>query len=317
MDRFLVGLRAAAEPTRLRLMALCARSELAVGELARILDQSQPRVSRHLKLLCEAGLVDRFPEGASAFFRLAQRGEGAALAADIVARLPEDDPVLVLDGERLVAIEDERRRTATAFYRAHEAQWTKLRSLYVDEREVEQALLGLLPQSGLRDLLDIGTGTGRILDLVADRVDHAVGIDLSRDMLALARTRLTEAGLRNCAVRHADMYRLPWPAGSFDVVTIHQALHFADRPAAVIAQAARVLRPGGRLLIVDFAAHGLSELFADAPHSRPGFSDEEVLDWCRAQGLQPEPVGHLPGDPLTISIWQAVLPAKTSPGVQP
>ncbi|MFQ5955584.1 MAG: ArsR/SmtB family transcription factor [Kiloniellales bacterium] len=310
MDELVTGLRAVAEPTRLRLVALCARGELTVSELTHILGQSQPRVSRHLKLLCEAGILDRFREGTWVFYRLAQDGRPAGLAESLVDLIPRDDATLKLDLERLAEIKRARAEAAAAYFRQHAAEWDDIRSLYVDEKEVERALSDLLPADDVEDLLDIGTGTGRMLELFAACVRRAVGIDLSREMLAVARTNLDSAGLRNCRVRLADMYQLPWPGASFDAITIHQVLHFADQPARAIAEAARVLRPGGRLMVVDFAPHELEYLRTGHAHRRLGFPDSEVRRWCRAAGLVPEKVVHLAGEPLTVSIWPATRPGK-------
>jgi ubiquinone/menaquinone biosynthesis C-methylase UbiE/DNA-binding transcriptional ArsR family regulator len=305
MNELLMGLRAAAEPTRLRLLVLCAQGELTVSDLTDILGQSQPRVSRHLKLLCDAGLLDRFREGTWVFYRLAQRARAGDLARLVVELVPEADATLALDRERLAAIKHQRAAQAMAYFRANAAQWDSIRSLYVAEREVEAALQKLLPAAGLRDLLDIGTGTGRVLELFASQVERAVGIDLSREMLAVARVNLERANLRNCSLRQADMYQLPLPGASFDAVVIHQVLHYAERPAQVIAEAARVLRPEGRLVVVDFAPHELEFLRTEHAHRRLGFGDAEVVAWCRAAGLEPGPVQHLPGNPLTVSLWPA------------
>jgi ArsR family transcriptional regulator len=300
------GLRAVGETTRLRILALCAEGDLTVGDLTQILGQSQPRVSRHLKLLCEAGVLERLPEGTAVFHRLADGGAGSTLARQVLKLLPRDDATLRLDRKRLDAIRAERAASAAAYFRKNAARWGELRSLHVEETRVEAELLRRLPDAGIDDLLDIGTGTGRILELVAGRVGRGVGIDLSRDMLIVARANLQSAGLANCQVRQADMYRLPWTAPSFDAVTIHRVLHYAEDPARVIAEAARVLRPGGRLLIVDFAPHALERLRSEHAHRRLGFGDDEVNKWCRAAGLRPEPVQHLPGKQLTVSIWQAL-----------
>jgi len=308
LEQLLAGLRAAAESTRLRLLLLCSQGELAVSELTDILGQSQPRVSRHLKLLCEAGLLDRFREGNWVFYRLARSGPEAALARRLVELLPREDPTLALDRQRLEAVKRQRAEAATAYFRANAAQWGEIRSLYIDEREVEAALIELLPAEGLRDLLDIGTGTGRILEVMAPRVGQALGLDLSREMLAVARVNLERAGVDNCTIRQGDMYQLPLPGASFDAVVIHQVLHYADRPERALAEAARVLRPGGRLVVVDFAPHELEFLRAEHAHRRLGFADAEIMGWCREAGLEPAAPVRLAGDPLTVSLWLARRP---------
>jgi ubiquinone/menaquinone biosynthesis C-methylase UbiE len=305
MEDLLAALRAVAEQTRLRLLVLCARGELAVSELTQILGQSQPRVSRHLKLLCEAGLLDRFREGSWVFYRLSQSEPAGLLARQLVAACDESDPTIALDLQRLNAIKRQRADAANAYFRENADQWHRIRSLYIDEREVEAALVELIAAADPRDLLDIGTGTGRILEILAPRVGRALGIDQSREMLSVARVNLERAGLENGSVRLGDMYQLALPDASFDAVVIHQVLHYADRPIVAIAEAARVLRPGGIFVLVDFAPHALEFLRDEHAHRRLGFADAEVAEWCRIGGLDPAPARHLPGDPLTVVIWSA------------
>ncbi|HEX5318257.1 MAG TPA: metalloregulator ArsR/SmtB family transcription factor [Stellaceae bacterium] len=312
MEALLAALRAVAEPTRLRLVILCARGELTVSELAQILGQSQPRVSRHLKLLCEAGLVDRFREGSWVFYRASAGQAASALARHLVAACGESDATIALDLQRLAAIKRQRAEQAAAYFRDNAEQWDKIRSLYVDEREVEAALAEIVRAAAPRDLLDVGTGTGRMLEVLAPAVGHALGIDLSREMLAVARVNLERAGLENGIVRRGDMYQLPLPDGSFDAAVIHQVLHYADRPAAVLFEAARVLRPGGVLVLVDFAPHTLEFLRDEHAHRRLGFSNVEVDEWCVDAGLVPAPARHLPGDPLTVVIWTAWRPVAAT-----
>ncbi|CCC98395.1 putative transcriptional regulator (ArsR family) with SAM-dependent methyltransferase domain [Azospirillum baldaniorum] len=317
MDELLATLKAAAETTRLRLLALCAHGELTVTELTQILGQSQPRVSRHLKLLCDAGLLDRFREGTFAFYRLTERGASAELARVLVDAIPSDDPTMTLDLERLEAIKRARSEAAASYFRENAARWHEIRSLHVPEREVEEALLRLIPADGIGDLLDIGTGTGRMLEVLGPRARRAVGVDQSREMLSIARTKLEDTALRHCHVRQADMYQLPFPSGSFDAAIVHQVLHFAEAPADLLAEAARVLRPGGLLLLVDFAPHALESLRAEHAHRRLGFADAEVAAWCRQCGLDCGAVVHLPGEPLTVSIWPAVRAAKGASPADP
>lgn len=307
METVLATLKAAAEPTRLRLLVLCARGELNVTELTRVLGQSQPRVSRHLKTLCDAGLLSRHREGTNAFFRVADEGAAAALARVLVDAIPSDDPVALLDLSRLDAIKRARADAAAAYFRENASRWDQLRSMRVPEREVEAAILEILPDSGLGDLLDIGTGTGRILELLRSRLSRGFGVDQSREMLALARSRLEAAGARECQVRQGDMYALPFPDASFDTAVVHQVLHYAENPDRVIAEAARCLRAGGRILIVDFAPHDLESLTREHAHLRSGFAEAEVWEMCRKAGLRPERALRLPGEPLTVTLWTATL----------
>ena len=312
MQDLLTALKAAAEPTRLRLLALCAHADLTVSDLTQILGQSQPRISRHLKLLSEAGLLDRIREGNWVYFRLAGRGTGAELGRTLADALPDDDAQINLDLERLDAIRQARAAKAEAYFRRNAGRWDEIRALYVAEEKVEQVLLELLSGPRVRDLLDVGTGTGRILELLAPHAERAIGLDLSREMLAVARAKLDKAGLRNCELRQGDMYHLPLPPRSVDAVTFHQVLHFGETPADAIAEAARVLRPGGRLLVADFAAHALESLRDTHAHRWLGFDDAKVRDWFLAASLEPgEPV-TLPGDPLTVVVWSAEQPATVN-----
>jgi ubiquinone/menaquinone biosynthesis C-methylase UbiE len=308
MDALLSALRAAAEPTRMRILGLCAQAELTVSELVHILGQSQPGVSRHLRLLSEAGLLDRVREGSWVFHRLIEDGPGAKMAGLLSELLPADDPVLALDLKRLAEVKEERSRAAADYFRRNAQRWDELRSLYVEEGEVEDVLKRLLPTTGIGDLLDVGTGTGRMLEVFGPRVGRALGIDLSHDMLAVARVNVERSGLKNLALRKGDMYQLDFPDASFDAVSVHQVLHFAENPARALAEAARVLRPGGHLLVADFAPHDLEYLRRDHEHRRLGFDDSQVCDWFEAAFLQLEEIEHLPGDPLTVTVWLASKP---------
>lgn len=315
MESLLAALKAAAEPTRLRLLAILARGELAVSELTRVLHQSQPRVSRHLKLLCDAGLLDRWPEGAWVFYRLAERGEGARVARSLLELLPANDPELARDLERLDHVRHERAERAAVYFRDNAAGWDRIRSLYVGEATVERAMLDATAEEALGDLVDLGTGTGRILEVFAARVRNGIGIDVSHAMLDAARAKLHDRGISNCQVRWGSVYDVPLPSACADVVTLHHVLHFLSDPAAALKDAARLLRPHGRLLLVDFAPHGMEFLRADYAHRRLGFADDEVTRWCEVAGLGAEPVRHLEAaseaghGTLTVSLWTAVKPA--------
>jgi len=305
-------LRAAGEPTRLRMLALLSREELSVLELCRILDQSQPRVSRHLKLLAEAGLVERFPDGAWVFYRLAVGGEGGELANHILALIDGADPALRRDAERLSQVETERSSEAAAYFARNAARWDEIRSLYVAEADVEAAIEQAAGAGPLGRLVDLGAGTGRMLTLLGGRASRAVGLDLSQQMLNIARLNVGEAGLSVCELRHGDIFATGLPAHSADLVTVHQVLHYLGDPAAAATEAARLVAPDGRLLIVDFAPHALEYLREQHQHRRLGFSDEEIGRWLAAAGLGLEHIQALPSPTeqgLTVKIWTARRPA--------
>jgi ubiquinone/menaquinone biosynthesis C-methylase UbiE/DNA-binding MarR family transcriptional regulator len=303
MDNLLLALRAVAEPTRIRIFALCADNELTVSDLTRILGQSQPRVSRHLKLLTEAGLLERMPEGSWVFYRRARDHGGRV--DKICELLPTKDEVLAHDRKRLAEVKVDRLQAAEEYFSRNALAWNGLRSLHVDEAEVEAAMVCLLPETGVHTLLDMGTGTGRLLELFAGRVESAIGVDTSHEMLSAARANLAQAGIANCSVRQADMFQIPFRAGSFDAVTIHQVLHFLDQPVSALSEAVRVLRPNGYLLLVDFAPHDLETLRNEHQHRRLGFSEQEVRTWFGSVGLKEQEVIQLSGDPLTVTIWLA------------
>jgi ubiquinone/menaquinone biosynthesis C-methylase UbiE len=279
------ALRAVAEGTRLRILALLAEAELTVSDLTEILRQSQPRISRHLKLLSEANLIERHREGAWAFFRLAETGDSAGVARMLVARLDPADPVVSRDRERLAAVREARAVAAQTYFREHAAEWDRIRKLHAADEAVEQAIVKALGDKPFRSLLDLGTGTGRMLELFGPQIDRGLGIDLSLDMLLLARARLERTGLRHCSVRQGDIYDLSLPRDSFDVIIIHQVLHYLDDGARAIREAARVLAPSGRLLIVDFAPHELEFLREEHAHRRLGFAPDTMSQWLAAAGL--------------------------------
>ena len=312
MELLLQGLRAAAEPTRVRLLALCAHAELTVTELTQILGQSQPRVSRHLKLLCDAGLLERHREGTWAYYRLADTSDCAHLARTLIDLVPDCDDGLARDLSRLSAIKQTRAATAAEYFRANADRWDEIRSLYVPEQEVEAALLKVIGDQPINDFLDIGTGTGRILEVFAPRINRGTGIDLSHEMLQVARAKLEQAGHRHCQVRHGDMYNLQLPVDEFDVVVLHQVLHYAEEPGAVLSEAAQTLRPGGRLLVVDFAAHDQEFLRTEHQHRWLGFEPDQVGDWCAAQGLEVRAPIELAGSRLTVLIWLAARKGELS-----
>ena len=312
----LAVLRAAGEATRLRILALLASAELNVKDLTQILGQSQPRISRHLKLMAEAGLITRFREGSWVFFRLAESGAEGALAAAIVASLDPSDLTLARDRSRAASVQKARAEAAQAYFKTHASEWDRIRNLHVADKEVESAMDEALGQGPFSLLVDLGTGTGRILELFGPRAGRVLGFDLNHDMLAYARMKLERAGLSHAQVRHGDLYNVPLPDGAADAVVLHQVLHFLDDPAPAIAEAARLLRPGGKLLVVDFAPHELEFLREQSAHRRLGFARDQLGRWLEAAGLKLERFRELAPSPaqgkLTVSLWLGLKPAAVA-----
>jgi ubiquinone/menaquinone biosynthesis C-methylase UbiE len=308
VEGLLAGLEAAGEITRLRLLNLLSEAELTVSELVAILGQSQPRVSRHLKLLVEAGLAERQREGAWAFFRLAD--PGGAFARDLIARLDPSDPVLVADRARLDITREARRRQAAAYFAQRARDWDNIRALHAPEERVESAIMTMIGDKPIRAVLDFGTGTGRMLELIAPSAERAVGVDQSPAMLALARSRVEQSGLHNVQLRQGDIYAPPVERNAYDLAIIHQVLHFLDDPARALSEAARALSPGGRLMVVDFKAHDEESLRQDYAHRHLGFSAIEIEDWLTEAGLSTLQVHEIvptgqEAAKLTVAIWLA------------
>jgi ArsR family transcriptional regulator len=299
-DRF----QALADPTRLRILALLRIMELSVGELAQVLGQSQPRVSRHLKILADAGVLERRKEGSWVFLTLgeAERVEPMFELIDGWSD-PGTEALFAADVARLEVVRADRAEAAARYFTAHAGIWDQIRSLHVAEADVEKAIDRTLGKRPLGRLVDIGTGTGRMIELFAPRAAYSIGIDKSSEMLRLARVKLEAAGISS-SLRQGDMYALPLQDESADCVIIHQVLHYAHSPAAAISEAARVLSPGGTLLIVDFAAHGREELRETDAHIRLGFDDDSMSAWFAAAGLTMNHVEHLPGGELTVTLWR-------------
>lgn len=314
-DSLVTALKAAAEPTRLRILLLLATGELNVKDLTVILGQSQPRISRHLKLLCEAGLVERFREGSWVYFHISDRSPGGRLALRLVADVDQNDASARRDRERADAVKKEREAAAQSFFEAHAADWDRIRSLHVSESDVEGAMLQALGSGPFKFLVDLGTGTGRMLELFSDRYARGLGIDVNQAMLTHARARLAKAGKADAQVRHGDIYALSLPDGVADAVLMHQVMHFLSDPALAIREAARVLAPGGKLLAVDFAPHTLEFLRDTQAHERLGFGEAQVVQWMQdaglavrsRQNLAPKSAGK--DEKLTVSIWLGEKPS--------
>ena len=297
--------QALADPSRLRILALLRSMELSVGELAQMLGQSQPRVSRHVRILADAGLVARRKEGSWVFLMLAD-GDRASPVFDAIECWGGADAQaqFAADVARLEAVRADRAEAAARYFAVHAETWDSIRSLHVAESEVEQAIEAALGDEPIGRLVDIGTGTGRMIELFGARASSAIGIDRSSEMLRLARVKLESSGLR-ASLRQGDMYAVPLPDASADVVILHQVLHYAQAPAHAIAEAARVLAPNGRLLIVDFAPHEREELRESDAHARLGFADPAMSAWLEGAGLASERSEHLAGGELTVSLWLA------------
>ena len=291
------------DATRLRIVQLLRAMELSVGELAQVLGQSQPRVSRHVKILVDAGLAERRKEGSWVFVALGKADVTGPVAAALDAWTGGRDHWALADAARLAAVRADRAASAAAWFETHAGEWDAIRSLHVADSEIEAAIGEVLGSASLGTLIDIGTGTGRMLELFGARATAALGIDRSSEMLRLARAKL--AGAANTELRQADLYALPMADGAADVAILHHVLHFAQQPGAAIVEAARVLGPGGRLLIADFAPHDREELREREGHVRLGFADDQVAAWAQAAGLMMARVETLGGGELTVKLWLA------------
>jgi ubiquinone/menaquinone biosynthesis C-methylase UbiE/DNA-binding HxlR family transcriptional regulator len=303
-------LKALAEPTRLRIVALLAHGEMTVSEIMQVLGQSQPRVSRHLKLLADAGLCERFPEGGWVFYRLVRTGTVSSLAGVVEEFADFDDPQAQRDRQRLAELKVQRRNNAELYFEAAAQEWGQIRSLQYSEAAVEAELVALSDERSFAHHVDVGTGTGRMLELFSGQAQEGMGVDLSREMLSVARAKLSEAGLSSRFVRQADASALPLDDGAADLVTVHQVLHYLPEPRIALEECARVLAPGGLLLLVDFDEHRHENLRDEHHHRHLGFPPARITGWLQAAGLTLkalrtlEPEGIEGG--LTVLIWAAV-----------
>ncbi|MGE0503041.1 MAG: ArsR/SmtB family transcription factor [Rhizobiaceae bacterium] len=310
LDTMVDTLKAAAESSRLRILALVAHGDLTVSDLTEILAQSQPRVSRHLRLLLEAGLIARAQEGSWAYFRLADSDSVREFVGSLVSRVHRGDPQIARDLERLAGVKRRRQERAAAYFARNADAWDRIRSLHVPEAAVEGAILAAVGNRPIQSMLDLGTGTGRLLEILAPVYRRGVGVDMSREMLSVARANLDRAGVNHAQVRQGDIYAPPVERDGFDLVTIHQVLHYLDDPRLAVIEAAKLLRPSGRVVIVDFAPHGLEFLRDAHAHARLGFSDRQISEWLAEAGLEMgetlafEP-GVADGAGLTVKLWTA------------
>ena len=315
--------KALADPTRLRIARLLSAMELAVGELAQVLGQSQPRVSRHVGILCDAGLAERRREGSWVFLRAGPRtGEDAdpVLAAldSLLAVAEEAHPDFAAqcedDRRKLAAIRSAREDNAEDYFARHAGEWDELRALHTPDTRVEEQLAMALGSKPLGAVLDIGTGTGRMAELFAESAEHVVALDKNLEMLRVARAKLQHLPTSQVELVQGDFADLPFAPESFDTVLLHQVLHFAQDPALPLAEAARVTRAGGRIAIVDFAAHTQEELRSRHQHARLGFSDVQMRELLTAAGFKPAKPIALEGGELVVKIWTAT---RTAPPATP
>ena len=302
--------QALADPTRLRILALLRTMELSVGELAQLLGQSQPRVSRHVRILSDSGLVGRRKEGSWVYLQLGEPQRTEALFELSRGLDVEAEQLFAADAARLDTVRQDRAEAARRYFEAHAATWESVRALHVEDEKIERAIADLLADRAIGALLDIGTGTGRMLELFAPKADSAIGIDRSSEMLRLARVKLDAAGVNGASLRQGDMYALPLANQSVDSIILHQVLHYAQQPGAAIAEAARVLAPGGQLLVIDFAQHEHAELKEQDAHLRLGFADDAMRGWFAAAGIELDRIERLGGGALTVILWRGVKPGE-------
>ncbi len=304
LEELLIIFRAISDPTRLRLMGLTSKTELSVSELTQILAQSQPRISRHLKLLCEAGLLERFQEGTSVFYR-AENNNSHPDLIKVIDKIITNSDWMSLDFSRLQEAKKNRSKKIEDYFKANASRWDQIRSMHVPELEVENYLLRIISGKKIKKFLDIGTGTGRILELFGKNVDQGWGIDNSKEMIAMARQAIERANLKNCHVRFSDMYSLPFFDKSIDMICIHQVLHFANDPEEAIKESSRVLNIGGTIIVIDFLPHNIESLRQDHAHKRLGFSNFEITKWLESSKLKIVNKKQFSGNPLTVVIWVA------------
>jgi ubiquinone/menaquinone biosynthesis C-methylase UbiE/predicted transcriptional regulator len=308
MKNMLEALRACAEPTRLRILYLCSQGELAVGDIATILGMSQPRISKHLRILTEADLLSRYVEGNFAFYRASEASPLRELRELIFSNMQSTDEQLGRDNERLQDLRSRQSKDAEEHFDNIASEWDRVRQMYGGDATVEDALLSVVSSLSPTTLIDIGTGTGRILELLSPIIQEGIGIDRSREMIQIARRRLEGAGLKNCLVRLGDMYHLPLSDETADVAILHLVLHYAREPQHVIKEVARALRPTGTLIVVDFEKHDKEWLREEMNHARLGFQPQEVKEMFERAGLTVQRSLRFPAKDLTIRLWRGVKP---------
>ncbi len=309
-QRLLIGaMKAAGEPNRLRILVLLRCGDLAVGELAKILNQSQPRLSHHLKILTRAGLVERLPEGSWVFYRIQSKGWAGRLLNGFFSELDTEGDPFISDLQALQRVREARAKSAATYFSKIAEDWDRLRALHYPDAAIEKAILEHIATHQFERVIDLGTGTGRMLILLSPYTQEAEGLDLSHQMLTVARANLNRARIGNARVRQGDATNTPFESNSADFVIVHQVLHYLEKPEDVISEAARILKPGGKLLVVDFAPHELEFLRESHGHYRLGISEDDMLHWAEVAGFSVQvkkfdpPVSLQKG--ISVLIWTA------------
>jgi len=280
-------LKVLGHPERLRILALLSRGELTVSELTHILGLSQPRVTQYINSLESAGVIERLKEGSWVFSRLRNGNASVtALVATTLNALPHDDKTLLSDQKRLLDVRKKRAEAADAFFASVANDTGQLGDEYLPQSDIETAMRELAGEGPFNFMVDLGTGTGRVLDVFSDRITRGTGIDNNTDMLKVARHKLASSGHSHISLRQGDLHRAPIDSGTADLVTLHQVLHYLDDPSEAIAEAARLLTPGGMLLMVDFEAHNQDSFRDNYAHRRLGFTDSDISGWTVQSGLQ-------------------------------
>lgn len=300
-------LKAASETTRLRILALLAKGELSVKDITDILNQSQPRVSRHLKLLSDVSLIERHAEGAWAYFRLSDDPDSHKLVRELLMLLDGDDPIAGADREKLERLRSAQTASAADYFSTVAQSWDALRSLHVVESEIEAAILKFASSRKFEKVLDLGTGTGRMLELLAGHYRSGIGVDSSREMIAVARAKLGAANIENAQIRLGDISEPFTGGGRADLAILHQVLHYFDDPGRVLKEAKQALEPSGEILVVDFAPHNLEFLRSEHAHRRLGLSSAQMASWAKQCQLEVLEMKEFPNpeveNGLTVCLW--------------
>ena len=286
MERHALALKTLGHPERLRILALLSRGELTVSELVQILNLSQPRVTQYIKSLETAGIIERLKEGSWVFSRIRRGNEAiSALVATTLATLPAHDPILTADLRRLEDVRAERSVAAEAFFANVANDTGTLGDEYIPKANIESMLRKMAGKGPFEYMVDLGTGTGRMLEVFADRVTRGSGIDNNVHMLKVARHKLAKNNYNHIRVRQGDLNSTPLESELADLVTLHQVLHYLDDPQSAIIEAARLLTRNGIILIADFETHDQDEFRYEYAHRRLGFDDNDIEDWLAGAGL--------------------------------